>query len=235
MPAFSPDGEFLAIGLSLAEEYLLDVWRLTDGSRLRTFTNCCLSLGGPPVFSPDNKILAAATAPYHITEFWQIDDGAFYGSLYDLPTQYSGNVYTKLLAFTPDSRLIVTVNSFDRLLFWHFKPGRNESHLLSYDQETTGTQTLAMSPKGDVFAYGRQDGKVVVARVPLFITDARFGTSGFSLEWSGGSGQYQLQQRTNLDTGTWENVGAPTTATGITNNVSGYSLFYQVQSLPHCA
>src|SRR5437867_3133988 len=44
MPAFSPGGEFLSIGLSLAEEYLIDVWRLTDGSRLRTLTNCCLSL-----------------------------------------------------------------------------------------------------------------------------------------------------------------------------------------------
>ena len=105
--------------------------------------------------------------------------------------------------------------------------------MVSYDQETTGTKTLAMSLKGDVFAYGRQDGKVLVARVPVFITDAKLTTLGFILEWSGGSGQYQLQQRTNLTTGTWEKVGLPTTATVVTNKVSGASLFYRVQSLPN--
>jgi len=90
-----------------------------------------------------------------------------------------------------------------------------------------------MSPKGDLFAFGRLDGKVIVARVPVFITEARLSASNFILQWSGGSGSYQLQQRTNLATGTWENVGASTTATGVTNNVSGASLFYRVQSLPN--
>ena len=107
MPAFAPDGQLVAIGLSLAEEYQIDVWSLADGSLLRRLTNCCHSLGVPPVFTPESKLLSAVTAPYHITEFWRIDDGDIYGSLYDLPTQYGDNVYTKLLAFSPDSQLIL--------------------------------------------------------------------------------------------------------------------------------
>jgi hypothetical protein len=72
---------------------------------------------------------------------------------------------------------------------------------------------------------------VIVARIPLFVTEARRSATQFVLQWTGGSGLYQLQQRTNLSVGSWENEGGPTTALGFTNDLLLGSVFYRVQSL----
>ncbi|HEY2951465.1 MAG TPA: hypothetical protein VGK40_02725, partial [Verrucomicrobiae bacterium] len=52
------------------------------------------------------------------------------------------------------------------------------------------------------------------------------------LSWQGGSGLYQLQSRSNLTTGAWQDVGGPTPATSATNTIDG-TVFYRVQSLPN--
>jgi hypothetical protein len=50
------------------------------------------------------------------------------------------------------------------------------------------------------------------------------------LSWSGApGGTYQVQRRSSLSSGSWEDVGAPTTATESTDTIStGSSMFYRV-------
>jgi hypothetical protein len=61
-------------------------------------------------------------------------------------------------------------------------------------------------------------GKPTVAGTTLTIT------------WNG-SGTFQLQKRAALDSGAWQNVGAPTTANSATDTITGSTGFYRVQKL----
>ena len=48
----------------------------------------------------------------------------------------------------------------------------------------------------------------------LQITSVKVEPPTVTVTWTGGQGTYQLQRRTSLTTGDWENVGAPTSASG---------------------
>jgi WD40 repeat protein len=234
-PAFSPNGQLVAAGLGLAEEYKMYVWQLSDGALVGAFTNYQggISLYGAPVFSPDSANIAALTGPYGGTEIWSIASGSLRGLTPEETESPGLSVNVKLLVFTPDGRIAIMSDRDDKIRIWRLNEGQAIVRLALYDVETAGINALAMSPKGDLFAFGRLDGKVVVARVPLFITEAAPQGNEFILRWAGGSGSYQLQQRTSLSSGDWENSGVPTTATGFTNSTPSGTVFYRVQSMPN--
>jgi hypothetical protein len=48
------------------------------------------------------------------------------------------------------------------------------------------------------------------------------------INWTGGKAPFQLQRRSSLSTGTWENVGAPTTGSSASDTISGQAAFYRV-------
>lgn len=233
-PVFSPNGELLGVGLSLAEEYEIEIWRLTDGLLLRRLTNyhSGISLNGAPVFLPDSTSIAVLTGPYGATEIWAIASGSLRGFIPE-ETASPGQSLIKLLVFMPNGTVGIMSDRDDKIRMWRIKEGQEAARLALYDAQTAGISALAMSPKAGLYGYGRQDGKVFVARVPVFITEARLSAGQFITQWLGGSGLYQLQQSTNLSSDSWDNVGSPTTNTDVTNNVSGGSFFYRVQSLPN--
>ena len=132
------------------------------------------------------------------------------------------------MAISPDGRLLLTAST--NLKFWRISDG---SLWAVYDQETEGVGPVAISADGRYFAYGRADGVVVLARMPLLINSVSQTPSQTILQWQGGSGLYQVQQRTNLTTSAWQNVGQPTTGTSATNSIQGGNIFYRVQSLPN--
>lgn len=49
-----------------------------------------------------------------------------------------------------------------------------------------------------------------------------------TITWEGGNGNYQLQRRASLSSGTWENVGAVTSDTQGQDTITGKSMFYRV-------
>lgn len=131
--------------------------------------------------------------------------------------------------FTPDGKLLLTVSILHNagtLRFWRVSDGT----LLASYEGLTGARCLDISPDGKLFAYG--GAALVLARMPLFFTELSLAGNQLTLSWSGGTGLYQLQSTTNVVSGPWQNVGAPTAATAATNTVTG-TLFYRVQSLPN--
>lgn len=70
----------------------------------------------------------------------------------------------------------------------------------------------------------------VIPILPLRMGAATFNrqTGQLSLNWSGGTGPYQLQHRSSLSN-SWENVGAATASTTTTLSVSGTAGFYRIQ------
>jgi WD40 repeat protein len=181
------------------------------------------------VVSPDGGRIACPTGPVGATEIWDLQKRSLWGFIPEQVDTLRGG--EKLLVFTPDGKLAIMRGRDDKIRVWQLTEGQWARRLTAYDVETRGINTLAMSPKGDVFAYGRQDGTVVVARVPLFITGVARQGDQLVLEWLGGSGRYQVQRRATVAGGPWENVGGPTTDTSLRNSISGAAAFYRIQGL----
>lgn len=146
-------------------------------------------------------------------------------------------------ALTPDGKYLFTVAEGDHLVpsnndktniitMWRVADGRA---VFTLDRETPGTYTLAVAPNGRYLAYGRWDGLVTLAYLPLVVEEFTLSQGRVTLRWYGGSGRYQVQRRKDPDKGKWHNVGKPTTATTFSEKVPGKDnfQFYRVQSLPN--
>ena len=178
-------------------------------------------------FSPDGQLLLT-TSLDGTARLWRVSDGQCMRVI-----EGGGGIFGK---FSADGRTFFTTDgtgSVDfipgtgTLKYWRTCDGKL---LESYDN--LGAGPIAVSPAGRHFAYGRSDGALVVAYLPLLITGAELAGDQTILRWTGGSGRYQVQQRYYLEDLDWEDVGEPTTATSATNTFTG-NIFYRVQSLPN--
>jgi hypothetical protein len=69
----------------------------------------------------------------------------------------------------------------------------------------------------------------VAPAVPALVSIKVNGSTA-TISWAGGAGTFQLQKRTSLTSGSWENVGSPTTATEATDPKVAGGCFYRVVS-----
>jgi WD40 repeat protein len=132
------------------------------------------------------------------------------------------------VAFLPDGKTLLSSSSDNTIRIWRVADG---ALLHTYDHETVGVNSLAVAPDGKSFAFGRDDGTVLVARTPLWISALNRDGGQFTATWQGGSGLYQPQIKTNFSSGTWQNLGEPTTATTVIVPASTGGLLFRVQSV----
>ena len=132
------------------------------------------------------------------------------------------------MKFSRDGALFITA-ALDGIRFWRVANGALVAY---FDIETTKVQSLDVSRDNRYFAYGRDDGVLVLARMPLYMSEISRSDDQLILRWQGGTGRYQLQHREDLTGGELQNVSEPTTDTSFTATVSGRTVFYRVQSLP---
>lgn len=152
--AYSPDGQFLATGKanSVATLRNITTWNV-DWLGHRGSVNFV-------AFSPDGHLLATASDDKS-AGLWQVASGL---RLFELNGP-SG--FVKSVGFSPDGAMIIAAGQdygagHGAILFWRVSDG---SLLRGYDQQTsTAVLSAQFSPDGSVFGYGREDGKVVVAR-----------------------------------------------------------------------
>ena len=136
--------------ISATDEGTPAVWRVSDGTFIRSFPN-----GGLTRFSPDGTLLALSTNPVRV---YRTSDWAQVATLSD---------QNQALAFTPDSHYLA-VGGQSQLQFWRVSDWTLQ---LFYDQELgyagRGVTSLAFSPNASRFAYGRTDAVVAVATNPF--------------------------------------------------------------------
>ena len=147
-------------------------------------------------------------------------------------------------ALTPDGKYLFTVTAGDvdtgsrfgwhtnAITMWRVTDGRP---VAAITEDVPDTWAIAISPNGRYLAYGRGDGLVTLAYLPLVVEEFTLSQGRVTLRWYGGSGLYQVQRRKDPDKGKWHDVGKPTTATTFTDKVPGKDKFqfYRVQSLPN--
>ena len=130
-----------------------------------------------------------------------------------------------MVKFSADGKLLFAVNN-GPISVWRVATGQL---LHTYADADAGP--LVVASNGKYFAYGRRDGAVVLARLPLWIESVTQADGKVTLRWQGGSGLYRVQARRHLEKGKWHNLGPVTTNTTFTHS-SRSRLFYRVQSLP---
>ena len=159
--SYSPDGQYLA-------------WAI-DGpgvrlQRMPTGSFCMLSEDNyyaytinSVAFSPNGQQIASGSDSQSV-EIWQVANCAESQS-------FNGPAgFVKSVAYTPDGQMIVAGGqdwsaSRGTLLFWRVVDG---ALLRVYLGETsTAVRAVQYSPNGSRFAYGREDGAVVLARDPF--------------------------------------------------------------------
>lgn len=180
-----------------------------------------------PAFSPDGRLIIVPKSPFAWYDLWRVADGRWYGQLVDLTWNYPGLDF-ELVGFTPDSRNVMGVTTPGMIVFWPIHPGDIERPLVCYNQETAGASVHAFSPDGTLFVYGCRDGRVALARTPLLITEARRSGDQLLMSWLGGGGRYQVQQRSSLTDGAWENLGEPVSEPTFATPLTGPARFFRV-------
>ncbi|MCX7993644.1 MAG: hypothetical protein N2651_08245 [Fimbriimonadales bacterium] len=115
-------------------------------------------------FSPDGQYLAS-TGYDQTVKIRRVSDGQL------LQTFYTEFIPSSL-AFSPDGEYLLVGVPWGRVEFWRLQDG-----ILAeiYDTETNGVNSVAFSPSGEFFAYGRHDCTVVVARNPFYTPPQRVG------------------------------------------------------------
>lgn len=223
--AFSPDAAIVA---SASSDGTARLWRESDGMTLHILTGhsffnptnedeTVIHTVTSVDFSPDGTLLASAGMD-GTARLWNVSDGAEMRVL----SGGGGNA----AKFSPDGKLLFTVSA-GAIRVWRVADGQ-----LLHTYASAGAGPLAVASNGKYFAYGRADGAVVLAHMPMVVEHFRQGNQ-IILRWTGGSGLYRIQRRNNLARGKWHNFGPRTTAMSYTNKITREPVFYRVVSLPN--
>jgi len=139
--------------LSATCEGVVAVWHVPDGAFIRTLLTGFLTR-----FSPDGTLLAITSSPYGATRVYRTSDWMQVATLSD---------QSQAIAFTPDGHYLA-VGGQSQLQFWRVSDWTLQ---FFYDQELgyagEGVSSVAFSPDGSRFAYGRMDAVVAVAANPF--------------------------------------------------------------------
>lgn len=168
---FSPDGRLFACG---GTSGVVRVYNVAGGQMVRVLGAGELQLIHSVRFSPAGDVLASGGGiPAGGSEFegtinwWRLSDGELLNK-----TLGAHGDLVNAITYSPDGRYLLSGARDATLKCWKTS---DYSQVAAYDQETgnldfwpySGPREIRYAPDGRTFAYGRDDGWVVVARNPF--------------------------------------------------------------------
>lgn len=235
---FSPDGTLLAAGNADNTASLYGIPAVVS-QPTNTFIRDFIGHSQPIMsvdFSPDGKFLAT-TSGDGTARLWNTTNGEQVrviagGGGTGVPISINEGVGR--VRFSADGKTLLT-SSNGTLRFWSVTDGK-----LIFTYTNVGNGVFAVSPDGKHFAYGtgcsgsfcsipNTNAAVVLARMPLFITEAAVRTNAFQLEWQGGTGLYHVEQSSDVVSSSWQVVAGPFTNTGLSVPLTNGNRFFRVR------
>jgi WD40 repeat protein len=221
--AFSPDRARLASGAGIRGSDLnLKIWSVPSGTLLLNIPTAQTYSVGFATFSPDGRLVATAGGeyPYGPAQLWRVADGA-------LMRTFPQGAFS--VAFSPDSAMAIVAGT--NLSIYGVATGALLSRYA--DAGSYYQRAVATTPDGRAFLRTAFPGQIFAARLPLWLNSFTYAGPNGLLSWSGGDGHYQLQQRTSLTDGAWQNVGGVLTNRMAEVPLQNPNSFYRVISLPN--
>jgi WD40 repeat protein len=156
--AFSPDGKFIATGMSDYGAAL--IWEPATGKGLRVISGNTYKINSL-AFSSDGKFLATGSSDHTVT-IWDASSGQGLRTL----TGHIGEVYS--VAFSPDGRILASGSQDETVRLWDVATGKELFVLEAWDHIESGSgerfdvNSVAFSPDGTLVAGGTSYDKVWV-------------------------------------------------------------------------
>ena len=220
--AFSPRGTILAAAVQ-GESPML--WDVASGRAVALpFVGAAAQQVLSLAFSPDGKTLA--TGGYDGTvRLWNLATGRQTAPAIRAAVPFQGDEPTggiTALAFSPDGKILVTVDSGGTVRLWNRATGRQVWQITN--TETGNATSIAFSPDGSLLATGGSDGTVRLSNAatgPIAHSSFAFGQDGATLATVDGTGAVQWWQ-----TSTGQQTGRPVIpGTGQAVNPDGALVF----------
>jgi WD40 repeat protein len=147
--AFSADSAKLA---SASLDRTVGVWNVETGERLQTFEGARSGFYAV-TFSPDDKLVAAATLDQNTIRLWEAESGRVAGVFQGHRSQISA------LAFKADGKQLASGSSDQSVRVWDVEKG---AELRTLEDAKARVNTVAYSPDGALLAIGGSNGNVLL-------------------------------------------------------------------------
>jgi len=149
----------------------VDVWTVTDGLLVRSFSGSQWQRMVSLAFSPDGKLVAAGSSGGDnipevgdvttVLRIWRLSDGAVVRSFTNRPpfkTMYSA--YTSI-SFSPDGATLLVGTSDGSIQFIRVDDGAT---IFEESTDIYSVASVAFSPNNRTYAFNNDSDKLVVAR-----------------------------------------------------------------------
>ncbi len=143
---YSPDGRWLAVGLSFDKVKLYRMQTLELEHTLRGFNNHVASVS----FSPDSKYLGATGGHtlHHTVNLWRVESGEKLRTL----VGHSRSIYS--VSFSPNNELLASGSSDKTIKLWEVESGEVVRTFIGHNDDV---RSVSFSPDGEFLVSGSKD------------------------------------------------------------------------------
>jgi hypothetical protein len=135
-------------------------------------------------------------------------------------------------AFSPDGASLFTISFVGDAVWADF---RRRTVITNYTCDhgwcTDRYSSISFDPQMRALGLGTEAGEVILAKLPLWISNIERAGNNLTIQWQGGTGPFQLQGIREITSSTWEDIGPPLMGSTVSLPIDAASAIYRVRDL----